>query len=206
MPLARHDRLNRSIIELANVSTHMPLARHDSACVYYSSIVEQFLLTCLLRGMTRALRLHCQLKVVSTHMPLARHDNVFKLFSDAWFVSTHMPLARHDCALPIFPREPMFLLTCLLRGMTGLLMSRIYPLKVSTHMPLARHDGGPVKHTPRLRRFLLTCLLRGMTRLEAQLDLYGLVSTHMPLARHDVLCLSYWRQPARFYSHASCEA
>ena len=74
-----------------------------------------------------------------------------------------MPLARHDMKAS---RDVMdvitFLLTCLLRGMTGAAVRiRVYP-HVSTHMPLARHDVwlGKIKRT------------------------VG-VSTHMPLARHD---------------------
>ena len=68
------------------VSTHMPLARHDSI-----------------------LNVDPSASLVSTHMPLARHDNVFKLFSDAWFVSTHMPLARHDLtASPLAARNLCF--------------------------------------------------------------------------------------------------
>ena len=79
------------------VSTHMPLARHDIISSY-----PPFFLW------------------VSTHMPLARHDDapgVIRAFRD---VSTHMPLARHDfftCKLP--SSFLLFLLTCLLRGMTG---------------------------------------------------------------------------------------
>ena len=55
-----------------------------------------------------------------------------------------------------------FLLTCLLRGMTGRNQDRQGYCNVSTHMPLARHDAP----------------------LHFQ-EYENEVSTHMPLARHD---------------------
>ena len=57
---------------------------------------------------------------VSTHMPLARHDSkLFGVYQDD-VVSTHMPLARHDAGSYTGSfRIVWFLLTCLLRGMTG---------------------------------------------------------------------------------------
>ena len=51
MPLARHDVPSMRSIRPIYVSTHMPLARHDvveKCCVD----ATEFLLTCLLRGMT----------------------------------------------------------------------------------------------------------------------------------------------------------
>ena len=141
MPLARHDscafRINsgflcfyshascealqngvRTSLSQSEVSTHMPLARHDG----YIDIAA--LNAC-----------------VSTHMPLARHDIIKTYCYLKSFVSTHMPLARHDLlrCRAICDRNP-FLLTCLLRGMTACTVSEPRNLKVSTHMPLARHD------------------------------------------------------------------
>ena len=59
---------------MLQVSTHMPLARHDTAC---KPIAEQ--------------------QGVSTHMPLARHDaDTIREEITVLEVSTHMPLARHD--------------------------------------------------------------------------------------------------------------
>ena len=60
----------------------------------------------------------------------------------------------------------VFLLTCLLRGMT-------------MNQPKKRIG----------RTFLLTCLSRGMTNINREIPEYTFVSTHMPLARHDVLLL-----------------
>ena len=57
---------------------------------------HRFLLTCLLRGMTRLNGDEVNANNVSTHMPLARHDANTIYFVTADGVSTHMPLARHD--------------------------------------------------------------------------------------------------------------
>ena len=51
----------------------MPLARHDMVDITFYTF-EKFLLTCLLRGMTRYSRQQLAVTCVSTHMPLARHD------------------------------------------------------------------------------------------------------------------------------------
>ena len=59
---------------------------------------DEFLLTCLLRGMTPGGPRNPAAVTVSTHMPLARHDtNTKGTHTDTLDVSTHMPLARHDC-------------------------------------------------------------------------------------------------------------
>ena len=74
----------------------MPLARHD--CI--ENDVEED-------------------NIVSTHMPLARHDSWQIVGRHQSKVSTHMPLARHDSAAPMLvSMKCLFLLTCLLRGMT----------------------------------------------------------------------------------------
>ena len=144
-----------------------------------------FLLTCLLRGMTICFLLFFCHAFVSTHMPLARHDQRPGKSTSVFFVSTHMPLARHDQTTKgnkrifygfyshasceawlrygkLWSMNSLFLLTCLLRGMTyprelEIWIERFYShasceawrtgqwqtkinTKVSTHMPLARHD------------------------------------------------------------------
>ena len=168
---------------------------------------DTFLLTCLLRGMTYYFCEIFHIFSVSTHMPLARHDLASKFASSRLDVSTHMPLARHDKGQPLHASfNALFLLTCLLRGMTcEALRNGIRYACVSTHMPLARHDdfekiwdvlGWVSTHMPLARhdsllvlevsahyKFLLTCLLRGMTQSQ---NIYSFIS--------------------RFYSHASCEA
>ena len=73
MPLARHDDLIEVSFNRYGVSTHMPLARHDSTFMN-TFFTYEFLLTCLLRGMTICLRQSVNSITVSTHMPLARHD------------------------------------------------------------------------------------------------------------------------------------
>ena len=83
--------------QVYSVSTHMPLARHDILSWK-----------------------HHTLHIVSTHMPLARHDRGTVSNLRSIVVSTHMPLARHDrIAAKKLSFQQMFLLTCLLRGMTS---------------------------------------------------------------------------------------
>ena len=94
-----------------------------------------------------------------------------------------MPLARHDTVQGFFLFDTVFLLTCLLRGMT---IVTIYTM----------HNVS----------FLLTCLLRGMTATAPARLILIIVSTHMPLARHDTEPIQAYRVQFRFYSHASCEA
>ena len=96
-----------------------------------------------------------------------------------------MPLARHDEAPERDTALPeQFLLTCLLRGMTGYSDADIAYILISTHMPLARHDGMDLHAAEVQPAFLLTCLLRGMTLGRTW---HGILSSN-------------------FYSHASCEA
>ena len=77
----------------------------------------------------------------------------------------------------------VFLLTCLLRGMTALVILYNLTKSISTHMPLARHDLA-----------ILNIIYRFF------------ISTHMPLARHDDDSIIYTNDALNFYSHASCEA
>ena len=143
-----------------------------------------FLLTCLLRGMTKLLFNYHSFDLVSTHMPLARHDMIERQTLNELFVSTHMPLARHDIPeYNIYRYEHQFLLTCLLRGMTSSAADQL-----------------------RTDQFLLTCLLRGMTPNGNSFRRNSGVSTHMPLARHDDDSIIYTNDALSFYSHASCEA
>ena len=96
----------------------MPLARHDLAIAARPSFSLEFLLTCLLRGMTR----RSERK--------QRRDK---------FLLTCL-LRGMTGTVERYAREHQFLLTCLLRGMTSSLSRHICPKPVSTHMPLARHD------------------------------------------------------------------
>ena len=115
---------------------------------YHIFMCINFLLTCLLRGMTLtksilshalAFLLTCLLRGMTA---LSQQRSTF------FTVSTHMPLARHDInGLPELHRQ-----------------------RVSTHMPLARHDGPRASGRLPLWRFLLTCLLRGMTFFPCQIN------------------------------------
>ena len=98
MPLARHDGVNKMAQVNSDISTHMPLARHDDK---FNGTVEQWR--------------------ISTHMPLARHDKSNIEWGAIIQISTHMPLARHDRIRGNRYTLLLFLLTCLLRGMTFLL-------------------------------------------------------------------------------------
>ena len=73
-------------------------------------------------------------------MPLARHDTKKTQYKQMYVVSTHMPLARHDVTGKGHATDDLFLLTCLLRGMTKNRINHRANAGVSTHMPLARHD------------------------------------------------------------------
>ena len=84
---------------------------------------KQFLLTCLLRGMTYVWLGEIKRIMVSTHMPLTRHDFTVGDVEEYIAVSTHMPLTRHDRnSLLDISGVSSFLLTCLLRGMTTVLL------------------------------------------------------------------------------------
>ena len=120
MPLARHDIYAHLRVRHRQVSTHMPLARHDETRKQDCERIRLFLLTCLLRGMTISFPNSQLLHYVSTHMPLARHDkNALYSYGDKRkFLLTCLlrgmtPLARYH-----FQEILRFLLTCLLRGMT----------------------------------------------------------------------------------------
>ena len=169
--------------------------------------IHLFLLTCLLRGMTKMVYQVGKYIGVSTHMPLARHD---------------------ESGRPDRQTTTGFLLTCLLRGMTGLTLLNLIFSKVSTHMPLARHDSGIPKgtydikvstHMPLARHdvlsvgsasyvmwFLLTCLLQGMTcsltgSAISWMFLLTCLLRGMTIPVNGEAEIFYC-----FYSHASCEA
>ena len=109
---------------------------------YHIFMCINFLLTCLLRGMTSPVwGSRCTCLEGSTHMPLARHDTrQSRMFrKNRLFLLTCLLRGMTDFRAPFF-RCPWFLLTCLLRGMT-----------INTDCCVDATE------------FLLTCLLRGMT-------------------------------------------
>ena len=118
MPLARHDLLNSSLKFIKYISTHMPLARHDE------NAERDVFLT-----------------IISTHMPLARHDwqvlptEVLPMHfyshasCEAWHLRiyinamddnfySHASCEAWPKHLHFHQLNLVFLLTCLLRGMT----------------------------------------------------------------------------------------
>ncbi len=85
----------------------------------YGTAPEQFLLTRLSRGVTRAVQASNFQLLISTHTPLARRDLMEIGDFPGVGISTHTPLARRDSAF----RESVspsfrFLLTRLSRGVT----------------------------------------------------------------------------------------
>ena len=122
----------------------------------------------------------------------------------------------------------VFLLTCLLRGMTYSHIRSLSAWKISTHMPLARHDFPPgilflrlwhfyshasceawrieTIHGWRVRRISTHMPLARHDDNPDANDKDKQISTHMPLARHDKVFHCKQGSNGNFYSHASCEA
>ena len=161
----------------------MPLARHDDGIVFL---------------------LHTQ--IVSTHMPLARHD-VFSEDHDAGsdrFYSHASCEAWHSVHIHTTSLK-LFLLTCLLRGMTYCKRHGFHSCKFLLTC-LLRGMTVNASVFAVLERFLLTCLLRGMT-------LSGLIKDDFQWGFYSHASCEAWRTCGRkwffhysFYSHASCEA
>ena len=168
------------------ISTHMPLARHDSFWMWSRRYRGNFYS-------------HASCEAWRRSSSVSRHICHFYSHAscEAW---------QHRQAGTTEQRR--FLLTCLLRGMTLMSKDKDPESRISTHMPLARHDKTYADTCPHKEyfyshasceawlmngetlltelTFLLTCLLRGMTFFVANSRLLPLISTHMPLARHDV--------------------
>ena len=162
MPLARHDSGEVITSMSPTISTHMPLARHDLSSPTLKLFRFSFLLTCLLRGMTPLFFWYLCSLYISTHMPLARHDTLESIEKDLYdnFYSHASCEAWH-------------------RGKTfNRIISNFYSHASCEAWLSSRY---PVSS---FMAFLLTCLLRGMTA-RVIIDFY-LISN--------------------FYSHASCEA
>ena len=122
----------------------------------------------------------------------------------------------------------IFLLTCLLRGMTFRMFPPTIRRWISTHMPLARHDQNQQALCNILTHFYshasceawherdeftnyfanfyshASCEAWHLSRHHASFFLQ--ISTHMPLARHDHPWITRIQTRTHFYSHASCEA
>ena len=122
-----------------------------------------------------------------------------------FFISTHTPHARRDLKSQPHKRIAQFLLTRLMRGVTGQPQHDNLPILISTHTPHARRDR-PVAllsttpmistHTPHARR----------DPQRQRFPVYCQISTHTPHARRDSHTPSSDVSVCNFYSHASCEA
>ena len=120
-----------------------------------------------------------------------------------------------------------FLLTRLIRGMTGIELDKLYEVAISTHTPHTRHDQfifGVFEfsfistHTPHTRhdhspcRSPRRCIISTHTP-HTRHDWWWVkthtawqISTHTPHTRHDGLWCVYDYGIIHFYSHASYEA
>ena len=218
----------KTFCDEVNVSTHMPLARHDLAdgksntsrfrfyshasCEAWQSTdviaacISGFLLTCLLRGMTV---ISCLLwpgtKFLLTCL-LRGMTHLFAICCAKSFVSTHMPLARHDKRRwKKMAVKTLFLLTCLLRGMTRNLGE---PGTIPQFLLTCLLRGMTIysRYVALNLSFLLTCLLRGMTFIfPGNLHFFKFLLTC--LLRGMTRMIPLWMTHNQsFYSHASCEA
>ena len=185
MPLARHDwRIYCGGLGQM-ISTHMPLARHDVRTIIIVAASMEFLLTCLLRGMTNP-----NLTAVRVCGYFYSHASC-----EAWHLWTRYDrrgkeflltclLRGMTCRIRNHYRTSGFLLTCLLRGMT--IESE---LRFCTFGHFYSHASCEAWLCAAVCRCWITA-----------------ISTHMPLARHDYCACICASLSIYFYSHASCEA
>ena len=148
MPLARHDKITSKNTRMCTVSTHMPLARHDVVAVFYWRFIS-----------------------VSTHMPLARHDSRGSNppHNRTGFYS-HASCEAWRSPSPSWQIQLLFLLTCLLRGMTYSFSSGV-PSNMFLLTCLLRGMTFTYDAYWFVKLFLLTCLLRGMTMLPSTISM-----------------------------------
>ena len=197
---------------------------------YHIFMCINFLLTCLLRGMTAPVwRSRYTCLGVSTHMPLARHDsNRFKAFTTLEGFYSHA--SCEAWRLEHFTNRDAlsFYSHASCEAWRQDLLRSLYFFRVSTHMPLARHDLVASNKRSVWSSFYSHASCEAwLNRLLESSDLDGfyshasceawhncicnyarldLVSTHMPLARHDKILTYQEAADWGFYSHASCEA
>ena len=180
-------RIKRIQADYADISTHMPLARHDYwnhkqrfwYKYFYSHASCEAWPTFFLRSSTFFFYFYSHASCEAWPHAVAKLPTIIA-------ISTHMPLARHDKnVLRNLEYQCQFLLTCLLRGMTSFLTVPAFHFSISTHMPLARHDPccgctkglcGISTHMPLARHDIIS---------HVAVEITLLISTHMPLARHD---------------------
>ena len=142
-------------------------------------------------------------------MPLARHDllllcgidSLVYFYShascEAWqtdfermmkctYFYSHASCEAWLSFVFVWPKIFLFLLTCLLRGMTKQSLQDVLHFFISTHMPLARHDRLIIPFYTTVDNFYSHASCEAWHRM---CELYAetiQISTHMPLARHDL--------------------
>ena len=165
------------------ISTHMPLARHDQDLDLFTPFGQYFYSHASCEAWPKEfLHLDVHSDFYSHASCEAWHNQPHYIMVILHFYS-HASCEAWPWCLRIYATRVLFLLTCLLRGMTAPQTTRRLLLQISTHMPLARHD--------------LTSYMSFIQHT---------ISTHMPLARHDDSLKVYASNGFYFYSHASCEA
>ena len=166
----------------------------------------EFLLTCLLRGMTASVGLSTAQNMISTHMPLARHDiSMFPVLDLLYYFYSHASCEAWPMRTDTAPLHFHFYSHASCEAWQIPSLNRVYFVDFYSH---ASCEAWLKKwrHIIKNARFLLTCLLRGMTNIPTIIIEMTWISTHMPLARHDMSYPVYYDLEQNFYSHASCEA
>ena len=219
---------NRHTNVCFSISTHMPLARHDLSQRMHRSHLSQFLLTCLLRGMTMMPELKITWAIFLLTCLLRGMTRQGKPNGQDKHISTHMPLARHDPAImagSFFVLDFYSHASCEAWPCGSTLPRHLF--QISTHMPLARHDNPTTSLDTIALNFYSHASCEAWHIIYRNKKTFWIsthmplarhdtpplksivktvISTHMPLARHDSYDIHYQLREADFYSHASCEA
>ena len=166
-----------------------------------------FLLTRLMRGVTRALPSFCDLMLISTHTPHARRDGKQRRLWADWdkFLLTRL-MRGVTWKIYIVPTMWGFLLTRLMRGVTFFYLV-LCPDSIKFLLTrLMRGVTSPPCRKNQRRQFLLTRLMRGVTHQRARIrrNNWFLLTRLMRGVTENGENMTY--QDWNFYSHASCEA
>ena len=162
-PMRGTTRQGHAVAADIRISTHVPHAGHDSACMcatfprshfnsrapcgarlwtgtgYPTSTVFQ--LTCPMRGTTVLAVVLIVPLHISTHVPHAGHDGRVPLRRlDVGYFNSRAPCGARRGSLIFTNRSREFQLTCPMRGTTDQIITAIDEYFISTHVPHAGHD------------------------------------------------------------------
>ena len=170
--------------------------------------LQQFQLTCPMRGTTQSLRCERSSKQFQLTCPMRGTTLPVATITILTIISTHVPHAGHDLPLPDQSAIALtFQLTCPMRGTTTPPADCAFAPYISTHVPHAGHDRThrrlricsvhfnsrapcgarphPSNSSSSFLLFQLTCPMRGTTFFYCY-ELNGkYISTHVPHAGHD---------------------